>query len=493
MSRSVVEELAAMPADDREEHLATLSRDTLRMIVHRDWSVVARPEQRLPDGDWWLWLLLAGRGSGKTRSAAEALLTLTERLQPHVDRGQVRTALVAPTIGDVRDTMVEGDSGLLSVLPPSLLVNGSVDDSWNRSLTELTLSTGAHFKGFSSERPDKLRGPQHHLAWVEEAASLRDAHAGVMDDTTWSNLLFGLRLPPHPRLLVTTTPKRNALVKALDRDVQHAAWASLVQALTGRAVLDRPRVAFSRMSTYDNLQNLSPAFREQVVNRYEGTRLGRQELHGILLDDTEHALWQEGVIAPHRVSSTPPLERTVVGVDPSGTATGDEAGIVTCGMARWDDGTVHVYVLADDTLQASPDQWGRQSVAAYHRHDAVKIVAEGNNGADMVVSVIQAVDPTVPVQRVTATRGKALRAEPVVALYEQGRVHHVGYLPGLEEQMLSWEPGSGASSPDRIDALVWAITALLPDVARRPASISSPRNLAGALPTVGGLPGIRNR
>mgnify|MGYP000072153145 CR=1 FL=1 len=401
---------------------------------HDPWHNQARPDQLAPTGPWLIWLILAGRGWGKTRTGAEWVKDRARTGDRH------RVALVASTFADGRDTMVEGESGLLRILPPSLLKTGDVEGSWNRSMGELFLADGARAKVFSAEQPGRLRGPQHHTAWVDEAAQFPDAAAGTQDDTTWSNLMLGLRLGQDPRAVVTTTPKPLKLIRDL-------------MAATNTVI--------TRGSTYDNLDNLAPTFRAQVLDRYEGTRLGRQELMAEILDDVEGALWTHECIDLSRVQTllaTVDVPRCVVAVDPAitSTATSDETGIVVA--ARAVNG--HGYVLADRTCRDTPAGWARRAVYAYHEFKASAIVAEGNQGGEMVTHTIHTVDPTVPVVRVHASRGKVARAEPVAALYEQGKVHHVGVFDELEDQLCTWVPESG-ESPDRLDALVWALTDLM--------------------------------
>lgn len=403
------------------------------------WLAVARWDQQLPplDEDFDVFLFLGGRGSGKTRSGAE---DQSEYARTHPGS---RIALVAPTFADVRDTMVEGESGLLSVLPPSALTNGSREDSWNRSMGELHLSNGVTMKGFSSEKPDRLRGPQHHRAWVDEPAAFKDAHRGDVLDTTWNNLMLGLRLGERPQAFVSGTPKRVRLVKEL---------------------LARPRVKIVRASTYDNLANLAPTFRDTILSQYEGTRIGRQELLAELLDDVEGALWSQAMLDDHRRTTSPDFSRVTTAIDPAVTSgeDSDETGMIVAG--RGIDGDC--YILADRSCRLSPDAWARRAVGAHDEYEGDRIVGEANNGGDLVETVLRAVDPAVPYVKVNASRGKRVRAEPVAALYEQGRVHHVGSFPELEEQMVSWTPDSG-ESPDRLDALVWAVTDLMLGEERR--------------------------
>ena len=419
--------MAGLPAHERDAVLARMDPRDLA-----SWEFWARPAQRAPAGAWFLWLILAGRGFGKTRAAAEWIGALA-RATPGG-----RFALVGATLDDVRDTMVEGESGLLAVLPMSALRERDADAAWNRSMGELTLGNGARFKGFSSEKARKLRGPQHHGAWADEASSWHDAHVGTARDSTWSNLLMGLRLGRDPRVCVTTTPKPNRLTRDL-------------------TVL--PGVVVTGGSTYDNLGNLSPTFRANVLSRYEGTALGRQELHAVLLDEAPGALWTRALIEQCRGGVAAELTRVVVGVDPSVSedGSGDLCGIV--GAGRTADG--RVVVLRDASLHGGPRAWATAAVRLYHRLGANAIVAEGNQGGALVREVLRSVDPGVPVQIVHASRGKAARAEPVVMLYEQGRVTHAAgaALGALEDELVGWVPGTGAS-PGRLDALVWAVTTL---------------------------------
>jgi phage terminase large subunit-like protein len=387
------------------------------------WRDIARPEQLPPDGDWLTWSYLAGRGAGKTRSAAE---WVHERA---MSEPGCRIALVGRTPADVRDVMIEGESGILAVAHEDAPI-------YQSTKRRLTWANGSTAQAYSAEVPSQLRGPQHHYAWADEAAAWTDAPKGDVLDTAWNNLMLGLRLGAAPRCVVTTTPKPNALT---------------------RTILARSSTVVTRGSTYDNLGNLAPSFREQVLATYEGTRIGRQELMGELLDDVEGALWTIGVLDETRVQQAPELRRIVVAVDPSG-GTGpnaDEQGIVVAGQGIDGD----LYVLADRSCSLSPHGWASRAVAAFHEYRADRIVAERNYGGDMVESTIRQVQTDVPVKVITASRGKVQRAEPVAALYEQHRVHHVGALPRLEDQMTTWTPASG-TSPDRMDALVWAVTEL---------------------------------
>jgi phage terminase large subunit-like protein len=284
---------------------------------------------------------------------------------------------------------------------------------------------------FSSEKPDRLRGPSHHLAWADELAAWNDPQK------TWDNLLLGLRLGRNPRCMITTTPRPIQLIKELIKD---------------------PTCAVTRGTSYDNRANLSPVFYDQIIRRYEGTRLGRQELLAELLTDNPDAIFNRALIDTGRVTDHPDLERIVVGVDPA-LSTGensDSTGIVVAGMSS----DMHFYVLGDFTCKKTPEGWGQAVVSAYHHFDADTVVPELNNGGDLVISLLRLIDPLIPIKPVHATRGKHIRAEPIAALYEQGRVHHVGSFPKLEDEMCSWSPNLPEKSPDRMDAIVWALTAL---------------------------------
>ena len=337
---------------------------------------------------------------------------------------KTRWAIVAPTFTDARDTCAEGESGIVRILDEYQMLR-----DYNRSIGEIFLTNGSRIKLFSGEEPNRLRGPQHHGGWFDELAAFKYSDS-------WDQYQFGLRLGTNPRSIITTTPRPTKLIKDL---------------------LKRDRVLTVRGSTFDNAKNLPESALTELRARYEGTRLGRQELHGEVLEDTEGALWTMSLIEACRVTEAPQLMRVVVAVDPAVTSneTSDETGIVVAGVTT----AGHFYILEDCSIRTTPDAWARAAVTAYHRHNADRIVAETNNGGDMVTLLMRQVDPAAAVKKVTATRGKMLRAEPVVALYEQGRVHHVGGFADLEDQMTSWSP-LDAKSPDRLDALVWALTEL---------------------------------
>lgn len=366
--------------------------------------------------------MLAGRGFGKTRTGAEYV-------RARVEAGEwVRVALVAETAADARDVMVDGPAGILDASPPSFRPR------YEPSRRRLTWPNGAIATTYSATDPDQLRGPQHDGAWADEPAKWQYAQ------DTWDNLMFGLRLGTDPRCIATTTPRPIALI----RDLLARRGADVV--VTSGA-------------TYENAANLAPAFLNQIVRKYEGTRLGRQELLAELLDDTPGALWTRATIEAGRVREVPELRRIVVAVDPAMTSgdDADETGIIVAGKGA--DG--HGYVLTDLTCRLSPDGWARRAVDAYHEHAADRLVAEVNNGGDLVAHTIRTVDRTVSYKAVHASRGKRVRAEPVSALYEQGKVHHVGGFAALEDQMCTFVPDLTDGSPDRVDALVWVLTDLM--------------------------------
>lgn len=380
------------------------------------WTLRARANQLPPAGDWRAWLILAGRGFGKTRAGAEWV-------RAQIESGRCRRMILAArTTDDARDVMVEGESGILAICPPW---NRPV---WRPSTRMLKWPNGAIAMVYSADKPDLFRGKQCDGAWADELAAWRYPEA-------WDQLLLGLRLGADPRVVVTTTPRPTPVIKEL---------------------MAHPTTVVTRGSTYDNRANLAPAFFDGIISRYEGTRLGRQELYAEILDDNPNALWQRSQIDKLRVTEAPAeLQRIVVAIDPSATTTGDEAGIIVAGLGP--DG--HGYVLDDATIRGSPHTWGSRAVQAYHRYRADRIVAEVNNGGEMVELTIRTVDDKVAYKAVHASRGKRTRAEPIAALYEQGRVHHVGTFAELEDEMCDWEPEM--PSPNRMDALVWALTELM--------------------------------
>lgn len=414
--------LASLPLPQRQAILDGLSEAQAEQLAW-DWKFWARPEQIAPEGDWLTWVILAGRGFGKTRSGAEWI-------RDQVAAGKRRIALIGETQKDLEEVMIEGDSGIMSVFPPA------ERPSYRRRPVRIEFKTGAIALGYNATEPDQLRGPQFDAAWADELAKWGYARE------TWDMLQFGLRLGDKPRQLVTTTPRPIPVLKEI------IASASTV---------------VTRGRTMDNAQNLAASFMRSINERYAGTRLGRQELEAEILDDIPGALWSRAMLDAASVSAVPDLVRVVVAVDPSGTRgasdDGDEVGIIVAGKGV--DG--NAYVTADRSCKLSPDGWGRRAVKAYREHKADRIIAERNFGGAMVEHVIKTVDATVSYREVTASRGKIARAEPVAALYEQGRVKHVRGLGELENQLCAMTSDGylNDGSPDRADALVWAITELM--------------------------------
>lgn len=395
-----------------------------QFIEHRlEWLATARPNQLPPPGlAWFMWMFLAGRGAGKTRACSEYSL----------DKGiftpNLRVAVICPTTSDIRDTAFEGESGLLEIVPDGLI------EKYNRSLFELRLINGSFFKGFSSETPQRLRGPQFHLAWADEIAAWENIQE------TWDMLMFCLRLGSRPQIVGSTTPKPLHLIREL---------------------VAREDVVKVRGSTLDNRDNLPESYIKVLLDKYDGTRLGRQELYAEILDEFEGAFLRPDQIV--HVDTHPPLERIVVAVDPAGSfkPDSDENGIVVAGR----DANMEGYLLGDFSIIASPEQWARRVCQLYYDYQADLVVAEQNYGGAMVESTIRNYDPNVPVKLVSASRGKSQRAEPVTLRYEQGRIKHVGHFPKLEDQLCAFSPQGYLleGSPDRGDAAIWAFSELLPE------------------------------
>jgi len=430
MGKSLMEQIAMLPENERNAVLADMDMETLIW----DWKSWGRPEQQTPEGDWNIWAYIAGRGAGKTRTAAEWVREEAK----HTDKGQIRFALVARTAADVRDVIVEGESGIINVSPPSERPH------YEPSKRRLTWANGNTATCFTADEPDSLRGPQFTHAWGDEVAAWRQTPdaAGM---TAFDNLRVGTRLGARPKIMITTTPKRVALLYQLIEEAKNG-----------------PNVVITRGSTMDNAGNLSTAYMDAILGVYEGTRLASQELYGEMLDDVEGALWTVEMIEKSRHSSMQlgtPLR--CVGVDPSVAENPrDECGIVVC--AATGDRDLYkreAWILEDASVLGSPDVWANK-VVEMARKWSCPVIAEVNQGGALVRNAINAIDPNVVVLEVHSKYGKALRAEPTVLAYEQGRVHHVGFLAELEDQMSSWIPGEG-KSPDRVDALVHALTALL--------------------------------
>ena len=418
--RSLAERLANLPAAARTGILRQFADVELAALEH-DWRFWARPKQLAPEGDWLTWAVIAGRGFGKTRLGAEWVRGLAVRQD-------ARIALVGETEADARNVMVEGESGLMAICPPAQR------PLFEPSKRRLTWPSGAVATLYSAADPEQLRGPQHHFAWCDELAKFRYGPA------VWSNLMLGLRLGERPRVLVTTTPRPMRLLKE---------------------IMAAPTTVVTRGSTFENRAWLPGGFLSEVRRRYAGTRLGRQELDGEILEDMPGALWSRALIESCRTEVIPDWRRIVVAMDPPASRAGT-CGIIVAGLGL--DGLG--YVIEDASISAaSPLDWARTAVAAYHRFAADRLVAEVNQGGDMVETVVRQVDRSVAFTQVRATRGKGRRAEPVAALYEQGRVRHVGAWPELEDQLclmgVDFDVAAQGFSPDRADALVWALNALM--------------------------------
>jgi len=419
------------------------------------------PWQRPPEGDWYGWAIVGGRGIGKTLGGAN-FIDRTCRETPGI-----RAAIIAPTRPDATTVCVEGETGLLRINPSI---------RFNRSRSEVRWpngSTARLFGAYTPEDRERLRGPQYHVAWLEEFAAWRQLDEIPREDSpdAWQHVTMGLRLGDRPRFFLSSTPKRRRRF---------------------REVMDRPDVVTTRASTYDAV-GLPQVVRDRLVEMYEGTRLGRQELYGEMLDDVEGALWSEADLEATRVPDAPDLLQVIVGVDPSGSSRSGTTGIVAVGVSeqryahpRTGRPVRHLYVLEDRSLSGSPESWAGAAVDLYRETGATRIVAELNYGGEMVQSVLRQVDPTVPVRMVNSSKGKRLRAEPISTLTAQGLLHLVGRHPQLEDEMTGWVEGQTPWSPDRLDAMVFAATELLDHVRGGTAGISVPGGQAtGASPLAG--------
>lgn len=425
----------AFPSDFADL-MATLERKERREFPWH-WKRWARPSQVAPPGDWRVWLVMAGRGFGKTRCGAEWVNAVAEQT-PHA-----RIALLAANLNEARSVMVEGESGLLSVGAPWR------KPSFEPSLRRLTWPNGAQALLYSAGEPESLRGPQHSHAWCDEVAKWDNA--GARATSSWDNLLMGLRLGRDPRIVATTTPRS----------------VPLIMRLIARQQLGE--IAVTRGSTFENSANLPERFLEAMRETYEDSLLGRQELDGELIADIEGALWTRAMLETCREAAAPELTRVVVAVDPPASSGGDACGIVIAGLGA--DGTGHV--LADASVEkAGPERWARAVASAADAWNADRVVAEANQGGDMVRSVLRAARQSLPIKLVHASRGKAARAEPVAALYEAGRVRHAGSFPALEDELCGLVAGGAyqgpGRSPDRADALVWGLTELMLGKASEP-------------------------
>lgn len=434
MALSLQEYLATLPEAQQEEAVLQLDEAQRLDMIKKPWWFIGRPEQQQPEGNWTVWLILAGRGWGKTRTGAEWLVQQVLNNPKAPDGAPTEWAIMGETFSDTRVMCVEGPSGVLRVLQGRGMVNG-VDFTYNRSAWQILFANGQKVHMFGADNPDAGRGYNLSGVWADEIAKWKYSYE------SWNEgIAPALRIGEKPRAVITTTPKPIRIL----RD-----WIARTDG----------SVHVTRGSTFDNASNLSQAALTELQARYHGTRTGRQELYGELLDDVEGSLWHRQMIEQARINTdaVPNLVRVVVALDPAVTSgeESDETGIVVAGVGT----DQHFYILSDNSMRATPDSWARVAVEQYHQWKADRIVAEANNGGDMIVQLIRTVDGKVPVKKVNASRGKRVRAEPISALYEQGRVHHVGSFPTLEDQMVTWTPDA-PKSPDRLDALVWALTEL---------------------------------
>ena len=413
-----------------ERFLTSLSEEALAALPYL-FEFWALPHQVAPEGNWKTWVILGGRGAGKTRAGSEWVRSMVEGATPTAPGRARRMALIGETYDQALAVMVKGDSGILACSPPDRR------PKWIAGERRLEWPNGAEARVYSAHDPEALRGPQFDAAWADELAKWPKAQA------TWDMLQFGLRLGRHPQQVVTTTPRNVQVLKEL---------------------MSRDSTVRTQAGTEANRAYLAPSFLEEVRARYGRTRLGRQELDGVLLEDAEDALWTRAALDTARVDAAPHGARVLVAVDPpvTGHEGSDACGIVV--VAIVEHGPVHEWravVLDDRSVRAaSPKHWAEAAAAAYHRHGAERMVAEVNQGGDLVEMIMRQVDPMVNYRAVRASRGKVARAEPVAALYEQGRVRHLGVLPELEDEMckMSLRGYEGQGSPDRVDALVWALT-----------------------------------
>lgn len=433
LSKQDIEEFRVRAEAGKFSLIQARELENILRDVNWDWGWFARPNQLPPEGDWLTWLVLAGRGFGKTRTGSEWI-----RAEVTAKRAS-RIALIAETQKDLEEVMVFGESGIASVFPPHQ------KPKITKKPIRIEFHTGAIATGYNATEPDQLRGPQFDAAYCDELAKWRYARE------TWDQLQFGLRLGKHPRQIVTTTPRPIQILKE---------------------ILAASTTVVTRGVTLDNQANLAPSFIKTITDKYAGTRLGRQELSAEILDDVPDALWTRMALDRDRrkPEQVPVLKRVVVAIDPAAKKNdmpedGAATGIIVAGVGEDNRG----YVLDDATCRESPNGWARMAVACFDRHEGDCIVGEINNGGDMVAATVRAVRPTVPFKEVHASKGKWTRAEPIAALYEQGRISHVGTFASLEDEMVNFGPNGmvGDASPDRVDALVWALTELFPVLTKK--------------------------
>lgn len=421
---SKMDRFRLLPLAERRKRLARLT-ETERILLPTNWALIGRPTQQLPAGDWQTWAIIAGRGWGKTKTGIETTRTW-------IHQGVKLTHAIAPTAADINKVMLDGPAGFLASCAP-----GEISGVVRGNVNTITWYTGAKTLLFSAHEPERMRGPQCEKLWCDELAAWQYPQQAL------DMALYGLRLGTKPQNVITTTPKPIPALKAV----------------LSQKHIDAGRTVVTRGSSFENKHNLAKAFLEQVIAPKLGTRQGLQEIYAQMLEDVPGALWTMLLLEELRVESLDrnTLRRVVVGVDPSATGNpeSDECGIVVA--AEGPETPPHYYTLADRSLQAHPDTWARAVVNAYHEFGADCIIAEKNNGGEMVEAVIRHVDRNVPIKLVTASRGKITRAEPIAALYEQKRAHHVGTFGVLESQMTEYCPATAEDSPDRMDALVWAM------------------------------------
>jgi len=392
--------------------------------LYTNWLKTAREKQLQPKIDHFIWLILAGRGWGKTRTGAQDIALYALKNPDSI------CAVVAPTFGDLRRVCFGGDSGLLSIIPEDCMDKNFGSNGYAMTTQEIRLNNGSKIIGFAAIKPDRLRGPQYHRVWADELCAWQDPQE------VFDQIMFGLRLGDKPQCVITTTPKPIKLIKEL---------------------IGREDVQITKGNTFENKDNLAESALAMMLERYDGTTIGRQELYAEVLDDVEGALWNAQMIESTRLpaESDIELQQIVVAIDPAVTSgeSADETGIIVCGR----DFEGHFYILEDLSGRHTPDKWCRIAVRAFYEWEADKVVAEVNQGGDLVERVLRTIDDTVPYRAVRATRSKFTRAEPISALYEQKRVHHIGYYEELESQMCTYTGLTKEASPDRLDALVWGL------------------------------------